>query len=82
MKIKYFFQGFKEGQKLFGEAVFGIFNFLMLTLVYFFGVGLTSIMAKLSKKKFLEENITPQNQTYWEDLNLNKHPLQEYYRQF
>ena len=47
-----FVKGFKLGFKNFGHNVTKIVNFILLVPVYFIGVGLTSIIAKLSKKKF------------------------------
>lgn len=80
--IKNFFIGVKEGTKLFGETISGIVNFILLSFVYFIGVGVTSIIAKLSKKRFLELKISEKEKTYWSELNLTKKPLEEYYRQF
>ena len=78
--LKEFFKGIKRGQKLFGEEIASIINFILLTLVYILGIGLTSIFAKVFRKKFLN----PENQedTYWLDLNLGKKQKEEYYRQF
>ncbi|MDP2926033.1 MAG: hypothetical protein Q8N99_06685 [Nanoarchaeota archaeon] len=80
-KIKEFFIGFKHGQKLFGESLSVIVNTLLLIIVYIIGVGLTSIFAKICKKHFLD--LKPINkESYWEEFNLSKKPLEEYYRQF
>jgi len=78
--VKEFFEGFKEGTKLFGENISVIINFILLSLVYFVGVGLTSVFAKIAGKEFLESN--KKTNTYWEELNLTKKPVGEYYRQF
>ncbi len=53
---------------------------ILLVIVYFLGVGLTFIFAKLSGKHFLDKNKNPN--TYWSNLNLNEKPLEEYYEQF
>ncbi len=82
MKIKSFFIGFKEGQKLFGETISAIINVILLTLVYFLGVGLSSIVGKISGKKFLDLKPSNNSDTYWTELNLTKKPTEEYYRQF
>jgi len=79
-KIKQSFDEFMEGSKMFGELISAIVNLLLLTFVYFIGVGLTSIFARVFGKKFIDENVT-QN-SYWEELNLTTRPLGEYYRQF
>jgi len=82
MKIKDFFKGFKEGQKLFGETISIIFNSIALAIVYFIGIGLTSIFARLFGKRFLEKTINRNTTTYWQELNLSKKPIEDYYRQF
>lgn len=80
-KIMSFIDGFKEGQKIFGETIAIIVNSILLGLVYFFGVGLTSIVSKIFGRKFLD--LKPENkETYWEDLNLDKKKMEEYYKQF
>lgn len=82
MKLNFFFEGVLKGQKLFGETISAIINLITFTLVYFFGVGLTSIIAKIFHQKFLETKIDKESLTYWQELNLTKKPLEEYYRQF
>ena len=80
--MKEFIRGFKEGQKKFGHDISLIVNTILLSLVYFIGFGLTSILGKLGGKNFLDLKINKKAQTYWEDLNLFKRPIEEYYRQF
>lgn len=81
-KLKEFMTGFKYGQKDFGETISTIINSALLILVYFLGIGLTSIIAKISGKSFLDLSIDEKAKTYWRDLNLAKKPIKEYYRQF
>ncbi len=73
---------FMDGQKMFGEDISRIVNTVLLTIVYILGVGLTSIVAKLAKKNFLDLKINKETESYWSELNLGKSPMQEYYRQF
>lgn len=82
IKIKEFFIGIKNGQKEFGEDIAVIINSILLSFVYIFGVGITSIIAKLSKKRFLELKVDKNIETYWQELNLTKKPIEHYYRQF
>lgn len=77
-----FFSGFKEGQKQFGETIAIIINSILLSLVYFIGIGLTSIISKILRKNFLDMGINKTGSTYWQKLNLSKKPKEEYYRQF
>lgn len=80
-KIREFFSGFKQGQKYFGETISIIINSILLFFVYFIGVGIPSILAKIFRKKFLDIKVKNE-QTYWKPLNLSKKPKEAYYRQF
>lgn len=80
MSLKQFFNGLKKGMKEFGHNIAIIVNSVLLTIVYFSGVGLTSLIAKATGKHFLETKA--KKGSYWHDLNLKKKTLDEYYRQF
>lgn len=80
--MKKFIEGFKEGQKEFGENIAIIVNSILLSIVYLLGFGLTSIFAKIFGKRFLELKQEENRESYWDELNLGKRPLEEYYRQF
>ncbi len=82
MRFQELFKSIKEGQKAFGEDIAVIINSVLLTLVYIFGVGFTFLIAKFSNKNFLDLKIKKDSETYWEDLNLTKKPVEAYYRQF
>lgn len=77
-----FLKGFNEGRKLFNEVISMLINAILLTLVYFLGVGLTYIFAKVIRKRFLDLGIDNETLTYWEELNIGERPVKEYYRQF
>lgn len=81
-RFKEFIKGFKEGQKKCGGKITIIINSVLLSVVYFIGVGVTSLAAKMFGKHFLDLNTDENKETYWEELNLTKKPLEEYYRQF
>ena len=70
----------KAGTKIFGDDIASIVNFLLLTFVYFLGVGITSIIARISGKNFLD--LREKRGSYWSELNLSKRTKEEYYRQF
>jgi len=53
----------------------------LMAIVYFIGVGFTSIIAKIFRKHFLNIHKT-NKKSYWSRLNLKKKPIQDYYRQF
>ena len=74
-----FFKGVKKGTKDFGENISTLVNSLLLLIVYVIGVGLTAIVAKVMRKQFLD---TKKKDSYWNELNLKKKEMKEYYRQF
>ena len=80
--IKLFFKGFKRGMNNFGNGISCVINSIILGIVYIIVVGLTALIAKLSKKHFLEKNISQEEKTYWNNLNLEKKPIEDYYKQF
>jgi len=80
--FKQFFNGFKKGMRSFGKNIAIIIDSTLLLIVYLVGVGLTSILAKIFGKHFLESKISKKRETYWSDLNLKKKPIKAYYRQF
>jgi|TARA_B100001964_G_C14201268_1_gene585927 hypothetical protein len=80
--LNQFFSGFGKGSKMFGHNISVIINSVLLSLVYLIGVGLTSIIAKLFNKKFLDMRISKKKESYWTELSLKKRPIEEFYRQF
>ena len=58
-----------------------VINTVLLGIVYFIAVGVTSAVSRLAKKEFLD--IKESNKSsYWEDLNLDKKDMEEYYSQY
>ena len=82
MKHKVFMDGIKEGQKRFGETISAVINSVLLSIVYFIGVGITFVFARIFRKHFLELKLEKLNESYWEELNLRKENMGDYYRQF
>ena len=80
-ELKQFYKGFRKGMGNFGFNIALIINTILLTIVYFIAVGLTSIVAKIFEKDFLETKLSKKG-SYWSDLNLKKKKIEEYYRQF
>lgn len=77
-----FFAGMKEGMSEFGLNIATIINCVLLSIVYIIGVGITSLVAKMTGKHFLKKVTSRKAKTYWEDLNLTKEDMDHYYRQF
>ena len=80
-KKNMFFTGFKKGYKGFGHNITIIVNSILLSIVYIIGVGITSLISKITRKHFLDTKLS-KNGTYWHDLNLKKKKIDQYYRQF
>ncbi len=74
-------KSFGTGMIQFGTAISSVVNFVLLLIVYIAAVGPTSVIAKLTGKRFLE--LMPGRQkSYWHTMRLSKRDRQEYYRQF
>lgn len=59
-----------------------VINFILLSIVYFVGIGITSLVGKFLKQKFLIRKLDKELATYWETLDLKAEPIERYYRQF
>lgn len=75
-----FFSGFRAGMKNFGQNISIIINTILLFLVYLLGVGFTSIIARLTKKDFLNTSLS--KPSYWVVLDKKTGKKEDYYRQF
>ena len=69
-KVKQFFKNFRIGFKEFGLDITRVVNVILLTVVYFIGVGITALFAKIFRKHFLDLKFDKKAKTYWKDLNL------------
>ena len=79
-KTKIFSDGFSKGSKDFSVMLIDIVNFILLSIVYFVGVGSVSIIGKVFRKNFLD--LKSNKKSSWKLRNLSKIPLEEYYRTF
>ena len=80
--VAQFFSGCKKGMSHFGEFISVIVNTILLFFVYILGIGITSVIAKLCKKKFLDMSLSKKEKSYWVPLNLKEKKMEEYFRQF
>jgi hypothetical protein len=76
-----FLSGVKEGFREYGENILLIINSVLLSVVYFIGIGLTSLAAKAAGKRFFDK-ADKRSKTYWTDLDHGKRQKNGYYRQF
>ncbi|HIH24087.1 TPA: hypothetical protein HA251_03575 [Candidatus Woesearchaeota archaeon] len=81
MNGREFLRGMRNGMKLFGDNITIIVNTIVLTIVYFFGIGITALIARLAGKKFIDKSINKRTKTYWKELGLKRRPLDDHYRQ-
>lgn len=77
-----FWRGFKTGFQMIGHFVASFINVILLTFVYFFGIGLSSFLGKLKGEKFLEFEIKKEDRSYWTDLKITPRPMDVFFRQF
>lgn len=80
--MKQFIKGFKKGFRNFGENFTAIINSVLLSIVYFIGVGPVAVLSKIFRKRYLELKTDKNAKSYWKELNLKKKPMDSYYRQF
>lgn len=80
--MKNYFNGFKKGIKNFGIPIATLVNSLILSAVYFFGLGLSFIVAKSLKKSLLDLEIKNNAESYWQNLDLDCSSAENNYRQF
>ena len=78
-----FFKAFYEGMKTFGACIVDIVNFVLLIPVYFIGVGLTAIIAKMFGKHFMNlKKPDKKAKTYWVDKEQKKPKIDDFYKEF
>ena len=53
-----------------------IANSFIFLIVYIIGVGITSIVAKIFGKSFLDMKLSKKKKSYWSELNLKKQPIE------
>lgn len=58
------------------KMVSAIINFIALTSVYFIGIGLTSVVAKIVGQKFLKTN---QTKSTWKKIERGKIQMEKMY---
>lgn len=63
-----------------GKIISTIVNFILLSIVYLVGVGLTSIIAKLFGNHFLD--LKPKKASNWIEHKITKESIEKYYRMF
>lgn len=79
--IKEFFKPLTDKLEWLGKRVQKIVNFILLFLVYFTAVALTSIFSKIAGKKFLDLNPNS-GRSFWINEETITKQKEEYQRMF
>ena len=74
--------GFVQGFRDFGRVLSGLVNLIILVPVYLLGVGIPSVLGKLTGKRFLKTGFGRSQKSYWEEYRLGRQKREKYYRQF
>ncbi len=80
--MRTFIKGFKDGFTDFGHNVSTIVNSVLLSVVYFVGVGPTSLAARVFGKSFITSGPEEDTESYWTDFEHAEKGLENHYRQF
>lgn len=76
-----FFSGFKRFLIMISKPINATVNLILLTLVFFVGVAVTSLPAKLFRKNFLDLKLKKKG-SYWIPRKKGSDSLEKYYRMF
>ena len=79
--MKLVFKEFRKGMEDFTKIIVNVVNFILLSIAYVLGVGLTAVIAKLSKKTFIDTK-KHQKESYWIEEEIKTEAKEKYYRQF
>lgn len=77
-----FIKGFRKGFREFGYSVSNVVNFVLLFIVYFTVLGITSIIGKLNGKRFLSLKSERNKKSFWTKRSLEKKTLEDHFKQF
>lgn len=75
-----FLKGFINGFTSFGHIISSVVNAILLFLTYVIGAGLTSIIAKICRKRFLAMDLN--KESFWVKREQKKKTHEDHYRPF
>ncbi len=73
-------QVLKKSFLAFGGFMQKVVNTILFTVVYFIGIGLTSLFMKLFGKKFLELSPTKEQDSYYKECTATKRSKEDFFR--
>ena len=77
-----FATGYIEGFKAFGQKISSAVNIVLLAIAYFIGIGITFLVSRAGRKRYLDLRTDTRKPSYWSTHRLERRPIDEYYRQF
>ena len=81
--FKLFWKAFYLGMKKFGSTIVDIINFILLLPVYYIGIGISSIMAKILGKHFMDlSKPSKKVKSYWLDKKQKEIKIDDFYNEF
>jgi hypothetical protein len=80
--LRSFFDGFVKGYKDFSNILVGGVNLVLLSVVYYLGIGVGLVMAKAMGKHFFDWKVEKSLSTYWVERNDKEPELRDYYNQY
>ncbi|MBI5393526.1 hypothetical protein HZA96_06680 [Candidatus Woesearchaeota archaeon] len=75
-------QAIKKGFLAFSHFMQKVVNTILLTIVYFVGVGLTSLISKLFGKHYMELKLDKDAKSYYKECMSTKKVKEEFYRMY
>ncbi|MFA5484710.1 MAG: hypothetical protein WC260_00435 [Candidatus Pacearchaeota archaeon] len=80
--MKKFRENIKKRIKKSSKLILLITNTILLTIVYFLGIGITFLIGKLTRKKLFNLDLNKDEKTYWEKIKEEKKSLEDFYNPF
>lgn len=75
-------KAFKQGLTEFGLNFNALINLIILTFVYFLGIGLSSIISKVMEKHHLDLKISKNRKSYWVKVDTDSKNISDFLRQY
>jgi len=75
-------EAIKKGFLAFSHFMQKIVNTILLSIVYFIGIGLTSLILKLFGKRFMELKLDKHAKSYYKNCDATKKQKSDFYRMY
>lgn len=71
-----------NGFHAFGDTITLVINSILLSVVYFVGIGIIALFSRIMKKRYLDLKENNKVKSYWDEYHLTTKEKESYYRQF